>query len=219
MKNTFNDSSYLPFFRCDTQSLELLVNDLLAIFGGDNLRYSVDITLQGQSLRFDSFEEVRQCMALPSEVRSFSLWIFSSTDFDRSYWFSVRPTGKSYVEAKGYSINWCSSLVRTTVAFAQRHKAWYFPLSASLHRLPLIVGFAPLLLSLLNVRIFTSFGVVVFYFTTLVLLTYLSEKQTSIFPSGVLVMRNEDNWLKQHANEIMVVATVATAIATFLAAF
>jgi hypothetical protein len=220
MKNTFNHSSYLPSFRCDTQSLESLVNALLAMFGGDDLRYSIDILLQGQSLGFDSFEAVRQCTVLPSEVRSFSLWISSDTDFDRSYWFLVNPTGKSYVKAEGHSIDWCTGLVGATVAFAQRHRAWYAPLQAwPLSLFFVATGFAPLLLSLLNIRILTSLLPRTLYVISLILLFYLSNKQTSIFPCGVLIIRKENNWLKRYNTEIMVVATVATAIATFLAAF
>lgn len=219
MKQTFDRLSTLPSFRCDTQSLELLVKELLAEFGSNSTRWWVKIERKGESIEFESFEDIRQFKPLPPQVRDFSIVILGDVGSDNSYHLYSSLGGKARATATGSSKAWCIGLVGISLAFARQHKSWHAFLSPGLLWLILLTTFLiPALLSSLGYKLINSREVAVVYLLVQVLLGYMIIRQDRLFPSGTMIIRNEDNWLRRYNGEITAITTVVATIVAVITA-
>src|SRR3990172_2996886 len=125
MKREVSRKKVLPAFRIDVAELGLLRERLVALFKDpSSVHCSLTLELPSETLRFDTFEELKNHQGLPSTVTNFSLWLMEGGRH-----ITIETVGiigsKPQVRVEGESDAWCAGAVETAFIFFTQHKAPY----------------------------------------------------------------------------------------------
>jgi hypothetical protein len=124
LKREVSRSTKLPAFQLDLGALEVLCERIQALFDASKVYTKIEIPLKGETLKFDTVEEIRQYKDLRGTARNFSLWF---SEGDRSVRISCSGIFRSdaSVSASGATEAWCAGAIETVNSFLRYHKVWY----------------------------------------------------------------------------------------------
>jgi hypothetical protein len=127
MKRDIERRKALPAFSIGIGELEVLWTRLVALFDNpEKVHGAINIKLPSETLKFESFEELKQYTQLRGRIANFTIYINQGPRriwiASRSEYFFSSPTA---VEATAENEAWCASAVDTAYSFLQLHRVWY----------------------------------------------------------------------------------------------
>lgn len=216
MKREVEREESLGAFRIDLASLELLVTRLRNHFAKPEfVRLSIDITLPGEKLEFESVDELRAYENLPNSISKMRIWLSGG-----GHRIVIR-VGSSFfdqakVSAQAESGAWCAGALAVATEALRAHQRWY----SSFRAWPFgVLMFGSLVVSMLLVNAIekgkpeTGFPALAALLACVVFgLLFLSRG--ALFPSGTLQIRTTESFLRRYAAELgLLLASLSLVIA------
>ena len=125
MKREVNRERRLPAFRIDVADLGVLWQRCVALFARpEDVRAHCIVTLPGETLKFQSLEEITAFKELPTQCTRFELWFHQDSRHVAVLPASLFGSHPS-VSAGGESESWCAGAVESVHSFLSNHKATY----------------------------------------------------------------------------------------------
>lgn len=205
----------LPSFRIDISELGALWNSLDSHFDDRlSVNASLLIELPSEELTFYGIDELRSYKDLPDKVNKFRL---SLSGGGRHITVNAGTSliSKLYVRSSGDSEAWCAGANEIASAFINRHKTGY----AWFIRAP--IGWVVLSCYLVAALFFSPQKAVsitsterisfclVFLFSLI-----LYWMRSALFPKAVLVLKNDESFVRRYMPEITLVLAIITLLST-----
>lgn len=223
MKRTFDREAPLPAFKIDVGDLGAILKELRPHFAGNDISISIDISLPGEDLDFNSVEELEKNQnLLPDTVTDFGFSMFSYISPTERQRVSVSRFGRR-PDVKVSSTNeaWCAGAVSIVQKYISQKNQWYASIRDwHFTTIPIVVGFLPLiLLKTAHIQMLSgywslaSFGLLIIFSWVLPFVYY------RIFPGRTLVIRNQEGWLRKHSGELTLGLALLSLIVSVIGLF
>ena len=215
MKREYNKTKKLPSFIIDLNKLEILYKRLNSLFDtedSEKLNSSISIEIDTETLFFDDIEDInRNSHELPNKIENFSISVSKkwgkSVDI-YSYGSPFFPFNYT-VCATSDSEAWCAGAVETAYSFFNSNSRWYKFISSFIGWMILIIILSFFVLKH-NEWYLKNCAEPLFY--TLILFCFFYFFRGKLFPYGVLVIKEEDNFFRKYDKEIGLFVTVSCGI-------
>lgn len=221
MKREVEREQKLPPFHIGIAELEVLFDRLLALFPEPSkVHCSIDLSLKSEKLKFDNVAEIKECNSLKGKITKFTLWL--SQDGKRILILSSTLFGnRGTISAKAENEAWCAGAVETVTSFLQSHRPSFhwlisYPLGWTLTAFAYIPGIS---MALLPKGTVIDKGIAYSWIAITVSLAILYFARSSLLPVSVLVISEEEGFLRRNAAVlsllIALISVVLTAISLF----
>lgn len=219
MKQEFKREAKLQAICCDIASFKVVVDRIISSFDDEALYFSLSLTKDNHTLKFDSFGDLKMhLLDLPAIVTDVRLYVSQcGGDRSRSVWLYPSISYVSLI-IESDDEAWNAGVFETFSSFSRKHRPWYAHLRPRyLFTAPIVLFIAPLIMSkILDLALPVGVRAV---FWLLSALTYVIPfYYDKLFPQLVLILTNREPWLKKHTSEIIVIATIITAVAAVIGA-
>jgi len=130
-------------------------------------------------------------------------------------------SSRGYASAKGDTDAWCAGAVEEVIAFLNSYKRWYAWFVVWPFGVLLVFGFnVPAALSLLGYKeIWSNRILLVSWMLVICLLAVMFFARDRLLPSYVLVISNEEGFLRRNAAQLGLLIALASAILTVIGWF
>lgn len=223
MQRKISRKRLLPAFRVDMSELGLLWTRLIGLFDKpEEVRSTMTVELPGETLDFDSFEELRDYPGLPATLSKFSLGIaavgYGDGHNQRRIMLESNPLLESLPEiyASGESEAWCAGAIETVLSFVQPHKLWYSPVvSAPAGRilyalLMFVMGASIFFPKDYKIPLVFLYGLGAFALTLAML--YFGRRR--LFPVCEISVRQKTGFVRNHIGELSLLVALISAVFT-----
>lgn len=214
MKREVQRERKIPAFSISVGELEVLRNKLASLFARPEEVYcSINIELSNETLEFRNIEELKEYSELKGVIAKFS---FVLSQDGRRVWvgrnfFESQACVRATAETEG----WCAAATETVCSFLQSYKLWYHWF------IPLPFWWMLLLFNIPNIGlVFPSFSiskaVSASLFITLIPFLFIYLFRNKLFPSSVLRVKNEENFISRHTAQLSLLIAVITLLVTLV---
>lgn len=218
MKREVERSQKLPAFVIPAGDLEVLWNRLTEQFNtSEKIRQSIDISLENESLEFDSIAELKSYGGLPDKITKFTIRMYQN---GRS--LSLRVNAFSYgpavISASAESGSWCAGVIEVASSFFRSYQAWYnWLVKAPIFAIFVVIVNAPLaIIGLLNHTPEIPLPAAISWVSVIGVIGFLLFFRSKLFPPASIIIRETDGIIKRNSAELSVIlAAISVAIAIF----
>ena len=221
MKREVSRKKVLPAFSITVGDLDALWTRLAALFEKPEDVYArLDVDQPSEKLEFKSIEDLKQYPRVRGRLTKFSLWL-SQGDRRVVVDSSTLLRSRREVRATAESEAWCAGAIETAYSFLQSNRLWYaWFLTAPIGWLLLVLLYTPTLAylvmpkgQLLSKAVFLAWLGVTLTFSLL----YFAKAR--LLPGGILVVTQEDSFLRRHTSEITLVVAILSLLLTVVGWF
>jgi len=219
MKRSFEKEKTLRPFRCDIDSLEFFINQLLENFEGGEATSRISFRMKGEELSFENVNEMRSYLEeLPATLTNFSLRIFDwSVSNGRSCHIFTGWNGV-VISATSDNLAWSAGVVEIARDFSDRHSRWYSKLSLwHIWLLAMIFSTNFLWLEAVGLDELSIYASGSLYLVAIIL-WYIFFRFENAIPPFVLVINRKETWVNRYSTELIVGATIFGAVAAISSA-
>lgn len=132
MKRSFSKQRKIDAFSLNLDELERLCTVLQKEFReGDNVSTSIELKFSGETLEFDSVDDIRKNKPAYKKSKEFSIRMYSRTNFsEEGKHLTLSSSGALGSDASVASTcdneEWCVSVNEVLVSHMRRHRVWYY---------------------------------------------------------------------------------------------
>lgn len=189
----------------------------------EGMRSSLRVEMGNKSLNFDNIDDFQGYTELPDTITNFSL---SISQDDRGVSISRGILFDHFsVYASGDSEAWPAGVVETILATLSPHRTWYH----WLNRVPSVI-LAPImtigaLFPWASISPFSSknppvsMARISVSVTFLALFVMFSSFRNKLFPSGMIVVRETESWIKRNGTVLLAILTALSLLANLIERF
>ena len=220
MRKEVSRARKLPAFKIDLADFGNLVCKIAELFDEGQFKLSIDVDLKGQKYSFDSVEEMHNCIDLPDQLKSFSLFAFGEGRYISFHAGGFIGTPAS-VDTKASSEAWCAGAVEVVYQFTQQHRRWY----SSIRGWPLgaLVFLALWFPSISKYAVDESpFDVPRLFWPWLVALCvtlFIYITRSRLLPVAIIQVSLKENIIKRYLPELTLLVAVLSLVFTVLSWF
>lgn len=221
MKREVRRERALPAFSVGIGELEVLCRRLTEQFDRpDDVYIKIELTLPSENLEFRSIEELRQYSDLRGRITKFRLWFSQGerhVSIRSSSFFGSRPEVSASAETEA----WCAGAIETVYSFIQSNRLWYhWFVSAPIGLIFFIFANIPTI-ALLFLPKGQSLEKPVFagWLAVTIALGILYFARAKLLPSSVIVVTEEEGFVKRNAAELSLVVAIVSAVLSVISWF
>ena len=214
MKRNLTRSTKLPPFSIDIPKLELFVSQICELFPSGDPRLNFTAYVGSDDLTFDSTEDVKSNAAyLPNRITRFYLSVVGDGRVVR---IRVRFTSGAEAEAEGETDVWCAGALALAQRVATDNRTWYsFLRPRYLWIAAILTGTVPPVLQLAG-KLELSTAASVAWLIVNLLLWALYFSSPRLLPHAIVVIRSEDNWLREYSTELTLLLSVIALVVSIV---
>lgn len=222
MKREITREKRLPAFLINIDELEILWERLYKLFDNSETIYtSIDITLPSETLEFKNVEELKEYSEIKGRITKFSFYM-SQLDGRR---IRVGSNGifdtLAKVSTNAETEAWCAGAIETVYAFIKSHQLWYnWFLAAPIGWILFIFANIPSIAMIIMPKD-TSIdkSIYIAWVTIILVLAILYFLKGKLLPSTVLIITEEEGFIKKNAAELSLSIAILSVILTIVGWF
>ncbi|WP_340124607.1 hypothetical protein [Methylobacter svalbardensis] len=203
------------------QNLEGLWNKLCALFDSESVHSSIKIELPSEELRFCNIEELKKYSDLPNKIDKFSIWL-NDMDYSKGEKnLSITTKGfldnKNTVHAQADSEAWCAGAIETTYTYLNTYKVWYswFNNAPVGWYLFFAVNIPNICYFFLPRELLSTIKTELLIWTlAIITIGFLFVFKAKLFPGSLLIIKNNESWIRKNSAEIGLTLGLLSFIAT-----
>ena len=222
MKREVTREKRLPAFLINIDELEILWERLHKLFDSSETIYSsIDITLPSETLAFKNVEELKEYSKIKGRITKFSFYMSQlggrriRVDSNSIFDTLAKVSTKAETEA------WCAGAIETVYTFIKSHQLWYnWFLAAPIGWILFIFANIPSITMIIMPKD-TSIdkSIYIAWVTIILVLAILYFLKGKLLPSTVLIITEEEGFIKKNAAELSLSIAVISVILTIVGWF